>query len=183
MSVNHNYLTLNWDKVSYVNEQGSFDFLWELQDKEGSLPEWVQPMTFDDYRFTSWRGFMSFRDWFADAKCLMDPILVAAFSSLLQDLGLLMDDDYSFVPIRQDVLICDDWLLGAIPPAQVVGLHRRAMELDRETVRTEFQKALEVKPFEMYKTGACVSEWLDAVRFGLDAVVKRKTFGILLGAA
>jgi len=187
MSVNHNYLTLDWDKVPYVNEQGSFEFLWELEDEDGSFPEWIQPVRFsdeiDDYRFSSWHGFMSFRDWFADAKSLMDPILVGRFSSLFQDIGLLMDDDFSFVPICRDVVVDDDWLLGAIPPEDLVELHRRSMDLNREAVRSEFQKALDVKPSDMYETGDAVAEWLDALRTGLDDVVKRRTFGIILGAA
>ncbi len=180
-------MTLNWDKVPYVNEQGSFEFLWELEDEDGNLPEWIQPVRFsdeiDDYRFSSWHGFMSFRDWFADAQSLMDPILVAKFSSLFQDFGLLMNDDYSYVPIRRDVVIDDEWLLGAIQPADVVELHKRAMEIDRDSVRTEFQKALDAKPSDMYETGDAVAEWLDALRVGLDDVVKRGNFGIILGAA
>jgi len=80
------------------------------------------------------------------------------------------------------VVIDDDWLLGAIPPADVVELHRRAMELDREAVRTGFQKVLDVKPSDMYNTGEAVAEWLDALRLGLDDVVRRGNLGIILGA-
>lgn len=126
---------------------------------------------------------MSFKDWFSDAKSLMDPILVGKFSSLFQDIGLLMNDDYSYVPINRDVVVDDDWLIGAIPPEDVVELYRRAMELDREAVRSEFQKALDTKPSDMYDSGESVAERLDALRAGLDDVVNRKTFGIILGAA
>ena len=44
MSVTHNYLALNWEKVPYVNEQGSFDFLWDLEDEVDGLPDWILPV-------------------------------------------------------------------------------------------------------------------------------------------
>jgi len=186
MSVSHNYLCLDWARVPYVNEQGSFDFRFEIEDENG-LPDWFQPVPFsdelDDYRFSSWHGFMEFKEWFLEASPLMDPALVKDFTSLYQDLGLLMNDDYAYVPIRKDIVVDDDWLLGAIPPAQVAELHQRSLSLNRVAVKSEFQKALDATPSDMYQTGESVADWLDAVRCGLEAVVKKPNFGIVLGAA
>jgi len=122
MSVNHSYFSLDWNKIPDVNDKGSFNFIFELMD-EGPFPEWIADVPFgkqiDDYLFSSWNGFMSFKDWFMNVRSCMNPTIVAQFTSLYQDVGLLMNDNYSYVPIKKDINFEDDWLLGAIPPAEV----------------------------------------------------------------
>jgi len=185
MSVNHSYFSLDWSRVPDVNNHKDFDFLFELIEEE-AMPDWIGDVPFgsqvDNYLFSSWSGFMSFKDWFMEARDWMDHGLVSNFTSLYQDVGLLMDDSYSYVPIKKDITIQDDWILGAIPPSDVKSLLERCQKIDVSSIASEFQKALDRKPLDLFVSGKTVRDWVTALHDGLSAV-SEKNFGILIGAA
>jgi hypothetical protein len=185
MSVNSSYYSLDWRRTPYIQENGNFDFLFDYLEK-GELPEWIEEVCFgkqtDPYMFSSWSGFMSFSDWFEEARSKMNPNLVAQFSSLYLDMGLLFDSDYALSPIKKDIVFDDEWLLGAIPPEQVEALFVRSCQIDISILTSEFQKALNREPLDLLATGESVRDWLFALRDGLGDVQK-KGFGIIIGAA
>ena len=115
-------------------------------------------------------------------RSCMNPTLVAQFTSLYQDVGLLMNDNYSYVPIKKDISFEDDWLLGAIPPSEVNDLLSRAEQIDVELLTSEFQRALNQQPLPLFESGETVRNWLLALRDGLNDV-KKRGFGIIVGAA
>lgn len=183
--MNHSYYCLDWSRIPEINEEGSFDFLFDLMEEE-EMPGWISEVAFgkqiDGYFFSSWVGLMEFKDWFDLARPSMDPAITESFAALFQDVGLLMNDDFAFVPIMKDILFEDDWLLAAIPPDEVGNIISRANEIDLCALVPVFQAALDRHPSDLIESGELVRDWLVALKEGLTAVEERR-FGIILGTA
>jgi hypothetical protein len=185
MSVNHSYYSLDWEKISQIEAQGSIEFLLEEME-ESEMPDWISEVPFgrqvDGYYFSSWVWLMDFKEWFDKVRPIMESPTVKDFAALMQDVGLLMDDDFSFVPINAGVDFEDEWLLGAIPPGEIQKLNERASGIDTGILLEEFQNALERHPSDQIESGKFIRDWFFALKEGLVAVESR-SFGIILGAS
>lgn len=185
MSANHQYYGVDWSRIPEINEDGNLDSLFEVMDEE-PMPDWIFEIPFgqqvDGYFFSSWAALMEFKDWCEEADDSLNAKIVSEFSSVFKDVGLLMDDDFAFVPVKEDIAIEDDWLLGAIPPGKVNELLGRMNQIDETALSDIFQKAVELHPSEVVESGEFVQAWFQALREGLAAVSARG-FGIILGAA
>lgn len=185
MSACHQYFAVDWSRIPGINEIGNLDDLFEAMDEE-PMADWIFGIPFgpqvDGYFFSSWAALMEFKDWMEEAAASLDSKVVEEFSSIFKDAGLLMDDDFAFVPIREDVDVEDDWLLGAIPPAKVTELIDRMNRVDHRELVNAFQSALDRHPSELIESGEFVLAWFQALKEGLLAVSARG-YGIILGAA
>ncbi len=181
------YLSIEWPKAEALAKQEDFDgALIDAQDDEA---EWLDRVPFgeqvDSDYFESPYLLMDFNDWFRDEKSTMDQAFVKAFSEVFMDAGLLHTDESAHNPINKglgDLSESSEWLLGAMPPADVAELAKRAEALDAGKATREFQAALDRTPCEALPDGETAGQWIEALQEGLRAVAEARR-GILVGMA
>ena len=179
MSVNNRFIAIDWNKVNELPETD--DEFWGISTEAKDNNEtWLYDVPFGEEGeiFEYFTGLMEFLEWFQEARDKMDPKVVADFSSVFTDVGILYgDDDFAPTPIKKDVDL--DWVTGAIPPADVRGILQRIKAINLEETKNAFDAATEDEPCEMCENGEAIVAWIKAVERGFEAVSK-EGHGILL---
>lgn len=115
---------------------------------------------------------MEFLDWFMEVRETMPPKVVADFSSVFLDIGILYEDEaYAPTPIKKDTDL--SWVTGAIPPADCVKILQRLENLDRAAIRQAFDEANEENPFDLFEDGETILAWIGSLEEGFQDIIQR----------
>lgn len=108
---------------------------------------------------------------------------VQSFYTLFLDFGLVHDDGtLKLKPINRTVESPGEWLIATMSPEDVRSLDGRAAAIDRSELAAWFTTALALKPSSLMENGKMPAAWLDALKTGLEEVV-RKREGVVFGMA
>lgn len=187
MSVTNSFLEVQWE---------AFLDAWAPPDEElprilfDALDEnapWLRFVPFGaqidrDY-FDNWSTLLDFGDWFHEQRSSMDETTISPFASVFTDVGLLFDADTSApTAFKGEFEIESEWLIGVIPPADVLSLLARAESLDLVALQQQFSAALAVAPLDAFPDGTTVTHWVQALADGLREAAAAGR-GIVVGAA
>ncbi|MEO7098381.1 MAG: hypothetical protein ABI162_03390 [Luteolibacter sp.] len=179
MSVSNHFISINWNKIKDLPPTD--DEFWGISNEaKDNNEEWLKDVPFGEEGqiFKYFTGLMDFQEWFQEARDSMDPKVVASFSSVFTDVGILYDDEaYAPRPIKKDVEF--EWVTGAIPPADILEILDRIAKLDIDETQKAFDAANEENPCDFFEDGVSVVSWIKALEIGLKAVAE-DTHGMLL---